>query len=319
MEQSSLLIRVPESAFTALLDRDKVAADIKEHLSPWTALVNDMTNYGTNLIPRCFTSSDRDLKDLVVLAILLRQSVAMIDGIDILLSSGAVHVTHLQMRALFEASVYIDWILLGDAERKAAYYYVHNLRRKRLWAWRTQPGSTQSQDFAAMMNKAGVPISDGLIDSAKEQIREIDRVLSQPKFAVISKDIETHRNGKAFDPAWYVPLGERNLRTMSQTVDKASQYVFVYTGASEVMHTSNYEHHVKIGSGEVTFQPIRSLEGFESAFRFTMIMAISTFRRVLREYRAGELASFARKYMEKWQKEFMDVPRIKVKPETSRI
>jgi len=34
---------------------------------------------------------------------------------------------------MFEASVYIDWMLAGDRENKAAYYYVHNLLRLRLW------------------------------------------------------------------------------------------------------------------------------------------------------------------------------------------
>lgn len=319
MDKSNLVIKVPENEFKALIDRSKVVSDVKEHLSPWTALINDITNYGTNLIPRCFSSSGRDLKDIVVLAVLLRQAVAMLDGIDILLSNGALHVAQLQIRALFEASVYIDWILLNDPAQKATYYYVHNLRRKRLWAWRMQPSQTQPQDFVAMMNKAGVPLRDEVKEIAKKQLKEIDRILSQPKFAAISSDIERHRKGKPFDPAWYVPLGERNLRTMSATVNKASLYFFLYSGASEVMHTSNYEHHVKIGSGVVTFQPIRSLEGFETLFRFTAVIAISTFRAILSEYRAGELPSFNKKYLEKWQKEFMNVPKINVKPEMSRI
>ena len=89
-------------------------------------------------------------------AILLRQAVAMLDGVGILLANGATHAANLQMRALFEASVYMDWILLNDSERKADYYYVHNLRRKRIWALRTQPGSPESQEFITMMNKAGV-------------------------------------------------------------------------------------------------------------------------------------------------------------------
>ncbi len=314
-----MLIKVPESEFKALLERDKVAADIKKHLSPWLELLRDLTNYGSNLIPRCYASSDRGLRDVVVLAILLRQAVAMLDGAETLLSSGAVHAAHLQMRALFEASVYIDWILLSDSERKAAYYYVHNLRRKCLWAWRTQPGSAESQEFIAMMNKSGVQMNDELRESAKQQIQDIDRVLSQPKFATISSDIEKHRNGKRFDPAWYVPLGERTLRAMSGAVGKASQYVFVYSGASEVMHTSSYEHHVKIGSGEVTFQPIRSVEGFGNVFRFSAIIALSTFRRILEEYRPGEITAFRRKYSEKWQKEFINFPQITVKVETTRI
>jgi hypothetical protein len=314
-----LLIKVPESEFKALLDRDGVVAAIKEHLRPWTGLVNDITSYGTNLIPRCFNSSGRKLEDVMLLAVLLRQVVAMIDGVDILLSNGAVHAANLQMRALFEASVYIDWILLGDSEKKAVYYYVHNLRRRRQWAMLAQPGTKQSQDFTEMLNKVGMPIGDNVRDSAQSRIKDIDRILSQPTFAAVSADFEKRREKKAFDPAWYVPLGERSLRTMSKKVDKAALYVFLYGGASEVMHASSYEHHVKFGLGEVTFEPIRSVEGFGNVFHFTLAVTISTFRRILREYRPEELGTFARKYVEKWQKEFMNFPKIEVRRETSRI
>src|SRR5438132_3202821 len=137
--------------------------------------------------PSVYSSSEKNLKDAVLLPILLRQAVAMLDGIELLLTSGATHAANLQMRALFEASVYIDWILLGDSERKAEYYYVHNLRRKRVWARRTQSGSPESQEFIAMMNKSGVPIDDKLREASKNELQEIDRILSQPKFAVDRK------------------------------------------------------------------------------------------------------------------------------------
>src|SRR5208283_2575345 len=254
-----------------------------------------------------------------VLAILLRQVVAMLDGVELLLSNGATHAAQLQMRALFEASIYIDWILESDCEKKAAYYYVHNLRRKRLWASRTQPGSAESQNFIAEMNKSGLPISDELRESSREQIQEIDRVLSRPKFANINEDFEKHRNGKRYDPAWYVPLGQRSLRTIAQKVDRSSQYVIFYSGASEVMHTSNYGHHIIIGDGELTFQPIRTLEGFERVLRPSLGIALHIFRRILQEYRAGELPLFSRKYIEKWQEKFMNFPQIKYQTETARI
>jgi len=46
-----------------------------------------------------------------------------------------------------------------------------------------------------MMNKSGVPIDDKLREASKNELQEIDRILSQPKFAVISNDIEKHRGG----------------------------------------------------------------------------------------------------------------------------
>ncbi len=319
MAKSSMLIRVSESEFKPLLDRGKIVADIREHLSPWTALIHDVTSYGSNLIPRCFSWRERSLKDAVVLAILLRQVVAMLDGVEILLSNGAAHAAQLQMRALFEASVYIDWILESDSEKKAAYYYIHNLRRKRLWANRAQPGSAESQEFITMMNKTGVQINEKVRESARQQIQEIDRILSQTKSAEINRDFDKHRKGKPYDPAWYVPLGQRSFRTIARTVGKGSLYVILYSGASEVMHTSSYEHHIRVGKDELTFQPIRSLEGFEIVLRFSNGIALSTFRRILEEYRPGELPAFARKYLERWQKEFISFPQIKYETETTRI
>jgi len=85
------------------------------------------------------------------------------------------------------------------------------------------------------------------------------------------------------------------------------------------MHTSSYDHHVTIGKGELTFQPIRSLEGFENVLRFTVSVALFTFRKVLEVYRNGELPAFSRKYLENWQKEFMDFPPITFNVQSSRL
>ncbi len=98
-----MLIRVGESEYKPLLDRDRALNDVRQHLGPWLKLIQDVTNYGTNLIPRCFSTSERKLRDVVVLGILLRQVVAMLDGVEILLSQGAAHAASLQMRAALEA------------------------------------------------------------------------------------------------------------------------------------------------------------------------------------------------------------------------
>jgi hypothetical protein len=316
MRDEDLLIRTPENEFKLLLERDTVVADIKEKLHRWINVIHEMSSYGSNLIPRCYSSSAKNLKDAVVLAILLRQVVAMLDGVDILLVNGATHVSNLPMRALFEASAYIDWVLLQDSEKKADYYYVHNLRRKRLWAARAQGDSAQSQKFLDMMATVGVPINDELRDASKQHIQEIDRILAQPQFAAINKDFDNLRRGSR-DVAWYVPLGPKNLAALAQAVNKQAIYTFLYSTASEVMHASSYDQHIKIGKGEITFHPIRSMEGMRTIFYFTLTLAVGTFRTILLEYRAEEISggSFARKYAEKWRKDFLSFPKIEVRAE----
>ncbi len=318
MNEDHLLIRVSESEFEGLLQREKVLSDVKEHLSAWTSLMRDVVNYGTNLIPRCFGSSSRSLADAVVIGILLRQAVAMLDAAEVLLSNGAVHAAKLQMRALLEVALYIDWILLSDTEKKANYYYVHNLRRKRLWAERVQGASAVGQDFIAMMNAIGVPMSQEAANAAKQGLPEIDRVLAQPMFAQISTDFNNHRRGKN-DPSWYVPLGPKNLRVIAKDVRRLAEYVMVYSGASEVMHGSNYEQHLNFGTGRITFTPIRYLKDFGSVYHFSVTFAFQTYRRILETYRAGEIPAFNRKYLEKWRRDYMNIPKVTINSVTTTI
>lgn len=314
-----LIIKVPESPYKGFLDRENVVRAVKEQLKPWCDLVEDVANYGSNLIPRCFASSDRKLKDTVVLAILLRQVVAMLDSVHIHLSNGACYSAQLPTRALFEASVYIDWVLLGDSERKSLYYYVHNLRRKRLWVKRIQDDSAESKEFTRVMENAGVHLGTDLVKQSNEQLKEIESVLSQPKLAEVSADFEKLAGKRNRERAWYVPLGPRTLRAVAKAVERLGEYITLYSSASQVMHGSAYEQHIAIGKGAITFQPIRTVEGFETVLRFSVTAALSTYRKVLQEYRPGELENFGRKYREKWQQNFMNIPKITVNINPIRI
>lgn len=42
---------------------------------------------------------------------------------------------------------------------------------------------------------------------------------------------------------------------MAIKVRQEPLYVFIYGPGSEVMHTSNYGHHVRVGSDRITFFP----------------------------------------------------------------
>jgi hypothetical protein len=317
MDESKMLVRVGENEYKPLLDRERASADVKQHLSPWINLLRDVTNYGTNLIPRCFSSSEKKLKDVVVIGILLRQAVAMLDGVEILLSQGAVHAASLQMRALFEAYVYMEWMLENDTEKKAHYYYVHNLRRKRLWADRAQPGSRAATDFAAIMGNLMVQPDQQAQEEAKDQIGQIDKLLSRAEFSQINQDFDLRRKGNR-DPAWYIPLGQKSLAAIIRAIKKESLYVF-YSLASEVMHVAAYDPHVKFKDEKVTFEPIRYLKRFESVLRFSISVAILTYMRILKEYRPGELPAFGRKYKENWQKEFMNFLNIKYQDASTEV
>jgi hypothetical protein len=303
---------IPEDPHKGLLDDEGATAFASAELKTWTDLLRDLANYGSNLVPRAYSSSDKTLGDAVLVGILLRQLVAMLDAIEILLCRSAVHAATLQLRAMFEASVYIDWMLAGDRENKAAYYYIHNLLRLRLWAMRVQSGTAESSSFRDIMNKAGLPVDETLGDKGRNQVQEIDSVLSQPRFAAVRDEFQHWKKQNGRRPAWYSPLGVTDLRKMAINVNKEPLYVFVYGPGSEVTHASNYGQHIHIQGRRITFYSIRHPKEFSTKVRLAAMIAIDIFMKILREYREGESARFSRRYVEKWQHAFMNIPELKI-------
>ncbi len=76
----------------------------------------------------------------------------MIDAIQILVEKGMTTAAFLPARAAFEASIYIDWILLSDSERKARSYIVANYRDERLWASRVIKAMPEEKTFDVVIN-----------------------------------------------------------------------------------------------------------------------------------------------------------------------
>lgn len=306
-----LKIKVRENEYRGLLNREQVIGHAKSIFPEQLTVLQDVVNYGTHLIRRCFEDSDKELKDIVLLYVLTRQIVAMLDAIEVLTSSGAVYAAGLQARALFEATVSFDWIRKGDAEEKAQYYYVYNLRRERRWAQRTQLGSSEATGFSALAPDLKSLQDPKVVETSKERIAKINGFLSRPEFQPVNKAFDDCLKNRKNDVQWYRPLGIKSVKHMMAEVGKSAEYMVNYSFWSEVMHSSDYSQHVVIRDGAISLRQIRNLSDFGALFKFTVAAALHAYRTVLQLYRPGEMPVLDRKYIENWQQTFMNVPAIK--------
>jgi len=55
---------LPDNPFKGILDRQESANHVKEHFYENIALLVEIIDYGTNLIPRCYTSSEKKTSPL---------------------------------------------------------------------------------------------------------------------------------------------------------------------------------------------------------------------------------------------------------------
>jgi hypothetical protein len=58
---------IPDDPHKGILDDEGSTRIITEKLKPWTNLLRDLANYGSNLIPRAYASSEKTLGDAVLI------------------------------------------------------------------------------------------------------------------------------------------------------------------------------------------------------------------------------------------------------------
>jgi hypothetical protein len=283
-----------EIAHATLLNRKEAAEIVALHYGPQLELLTELVNYASNLIPRAYSSSEKQMRDVVVCFALLKQFTSMLDAMDILLRAGAVHAAFVPARVAFEVSLYIEWTLVSDGEAKALHYYVGNIRAERRWGRRAQKGTLEGSDFLAEMGQLGVDIRSNrptMEQDAAKHVADTERILALPQSKPTNDAFEIYRkkSKRPFEPEWYKVLGKRSIKDIAKELSRLPEYLIYYGKGSEVTHSASYKDHFKFVKQGATASPIRNLADAHTAFNFAFTCALHIFQRVLGFYRNDEL------------------------------
>lgn len=290
-----------------------------EHYAPQLNLLTQLANYTSNLIPRAFQSSEKKFRDVIVCFTLLKQMGVMLDAIDVLTRAGAVTAAYLPARTAFEASLYLEWILVADGERKAAHYYVGQVRKERVWGRRATNGTPESSAFVGEMHQLREDLyrdREDLETQGRQLVLEADRILRQPLLADANEAFELYMRRKrgSFEPDWYKVLGTPSVRAIAKELMRLPDYIIYYGKGSEVAHSSSMEDHVRFKNKGAVAHPIRNLAGAHRLFNFAFSNALHTFIRVLQFYRSWEMPAYGALYLTEWRSAFLNIPKINVEP-----
>lgn len=302
-----------ESPNLAILNREEASGHAAEHFAPQVALLHDLANYGSNLVLRAYGSSGKDTADVLVCGVHLKQIVSMLDSVEVLFSAGIVHAAFLPARAAFEASIYLDWILFSDSNRKANCYLVANYRDERLWALRVTHGTPEKAAFDAATSGMGLDLHASrttLAAEAATHLAEVARILSQVGLQAIDQEFDMKRKKRKRDLEWYELAGATSIRKVAEAVSRLPEYDYFYSKGSQVAHTASYKDHVRFAKGHVRLKAVRHVDGADTLVKFVVGVAIHAFQVVLKRYRPGELSAFSKKYLADWQAPYMNVKSV---------
>jgi hypothetical protein len=292
-----------------ILDRETSKQLAQSHFQDSSSLLRELANYGSNLIPRCFLSSGKEVKDIIILGSLLKQFVAMVDGAEILLSEGAQHAASLQIRALFEQHLYMAWMFKDDTDRRARLYYVWNLRKRRYWNNITISGTAENAKFAPHF--AELRTSKILSLPPETKKAQIETLLQSTPYASLNAEFDKLKGKKLHDVPWHLPFGGvSSIKKMADHLKFSKEYDISYDQLSGVAHSTAFFKQVAVKNEQITFEPVRELVGVDTHFRSVAAYCLQTYRMVLGHYRHAEIEAFDRKYRDEWRSRFMGIKSV---------
>ena len=280
------------------------------------AALRDVANYGSNLIVRAFVSSPRDMAAIVACYVFLKQIVAMVDAVHVLLSEGAGYASHLPARSAFEASLYLHYVIENDSERRAKRYYVADIREQKGWARKLIAGTPEAEELEELRKSIDVESFLGDPEStsvANSMLQDAARVLGQPELLAIDAEFDAIRRGRKRDVAWYALDGIPNIRQLAKHLGRLAEYETFYSRGSQAMHSGTYKDHVRFIDNQLHAIPIRHIMDFNHLIQSVLIVAVSSMRRVVERYRSGEINDLNRRYLTEWREAMMHTPTVNYK------
>jgi aminoglycoside phosphotransferase (APT) family kinase protein len=301
-----------------LLDRADRAEVAAKYYQPTMDLLEEVVNYGSNLIPRIMTTSDPSMVREIAVGALVKQALQMLDGIHVLASVGAVGTAKPLARSLLETAYSFEWMLKDNELERARAYYVWNLRQERHLLKRALRGTPEEAAMREHLESTFKSVAPALaaegedVERSRERIREIDEKLDSDLFRDLDARYEEKRGRLWEVDRWHAIFEVTSVRGMAKDLEQEATYSIFYNLWSRSSHASSYREHFVVGEGgDMLLTPIRSLSDASALFNLALTLAIRVYRLALRRFRPAELPLFKAKYEEEWREKFRSVPSVR--------
>jgi hypothetical protein len=227
----------------------KYADEMTPHFKDSIALLNEVLDYGSFLLPRAYGNSPRDIKAICLIFVQFRQFLAHLDGVAILAGSGNCISAFLQLRSLLEIALTMEWILKTDTEAKINHLWVANIRRRRQWQSIAIPGTPEAARRADAANR--ILLTPEQLNEIQNEVRQLNNILTQPEFSGINTKFETDYVTRGFDRLWYEVYGpvqpRITIRKIADDIGKLAEYQNFYSSFSGFTHSGGIWKNIFFG------------------------------------------------------------------------
>lgn len=292
---------MPTEPLAPLLDRAVSKAEAEPVLRVADPLLRELVNYATVAFDRCQSSSimggqDEDLAPLI----LFLHVIEMADGVHVLLRETCTGAAMPSLRSLFEAELYLDFLLRGsDPERRLAWLVDAAVTRIE----RLERYDPIRKSDAKRRRKKGLPGPTSkerwLSDQIRKEIKSLKDFLRLPHIAPVATRVAAGRT-------WYQPYGGGgNLEQLANNLGRGEEYQKLYRHWSGISHPSDLWRFVSATpEGTAAFGRLRAPEPTREIASLASAIFLRAIRQMVDKYCPGERDALRTWYQRKVQPRF---------------
>lgn len=226
-------------------------AQIDQHFCQQVKLLEELVDYGVQLLMRALESCEDEPAQHMILTVLFRQALVASDAAHILITAGAIDAVHLQLRALMEAR----WgliLALREPGKWGRHLHVASLHEQRSWTLQSIPGTAE---YAANQEARNLVAKyDGAVQPAEEAVAyrdALNSILERDVYKQMSEGFDSYAVRKHRPPPWYFDpsVGREQQLTsiwkLASEVGAAGEYKSIYRHASYFTHGGYSGTHLK--------------------------------------------------------------------------
>lgn len=251
--------------FKPLLDRGRAVVEARELIDLASPLLREVVNRASYAFQECQAApinKGGENEDLAPV-ILYRHLIEIVDGVEVLLASSCSDASVPLIRAAFEASMALQYILKSDYTRRSLSW-THGYIRARIKNHQRLDRSTpRGAEVGKILDRDIDPtVGPPAAYDSGPSVARLEIVLNRPGMVPIEAEFQRTRNVRKKNyPDWYELFdGPRDRRELARSIGQEAQYEGFYGEWSSFSHAADASAYLTEGDhpGEAAFLGVRT-------------------------------------------------------------
>lgn len=279
--------------------------------------LHELVCFGTHILSWSLQQGKgkEDQRNEIDLAVplLFRHILELVDAISVQIKLGVAAPCKVQLRALLEAQLSLEYMLEKDRPRRAACYLITDFYRKLSFYKKMMSGTPESKKLIEELKDHSLTMSDfTAIPEAAMAAKNMEELIAKPIYAEVNNEYtEVLKKKGNSEIKWYSLFnGPNNVKWLAQRLKKYETYVFFHQAWSDSTHGTGLTQGVLVkgenGYGAIT--QLRNMEGAHEVVTQTMLLTLQVYIELM----AKKVVSEKKKEISAWQFWFRDTYRTKV-------